>query len=58
MICWLIDLTEHCFFAGAESVYTVEEAVEKLGFGIFQILVTVFSGLLWVCSTCTYTVRL
>ena len=31
-----------------DATYTVEEAVEKLGFGSFQILVTVFSGLLWV----------
>ena len=31
-----------------DSTYTVEEAVEKLGFGSFQLLVTVFSGLLWV----------
>ena len=29
--------------------YTVEDAVEKLGFGTFQIVVTVFSGLMWVC---------
>ena len=34
--------------ATAEQVYTVEEAIEKLGFGFFQVLVTVFSGLLWV----------
>ena len=30
------------------QTYTVEEAVEKLGFGAFQLIVTVFSGLLWV----------
>lgn len=35
----------HC---SIDSTYTVEEAVEKLGFGSFQLLVTVFSGLLWV----------
>ena len=35
----------HCSIG---STYTVEEAVEKLGFGSFQLLVTVFSGLLWV----------
>ena len=31
-----------------DSTYTVEEAVEKLGFGSFQLLVTLFSGFLWV----------
>ena len=36
-------------FLGSEDLtYTVEEAVEKLGFGPFQLIVTVFSGLLWV----------
>lgn len=29
-------------------VYTVEEAVNHLGFGIFQVLATIFSGLIWV----------
>ena len=38
------------FLLGSENqTYTVEEAVEKLGFGPFQLIVTVFSGLLWVC---------
>ena len=32
----------------AEQVYTVEEAIEKMGFGFFQVLLTVFSGLIWV----------
>ena len=31
-----------------EQLYTVEDAIEKLGFGFFQVLVTLFSGLLWV----------
>ena len=37
----------------------MEDAVEKLGFGTFQIVLTVFSGLVWVSesvaitSTCT-----
>jgi hypothetical protein len=30
------------------DIFTVEEAIEKMGFGPFQILITVFSGLLWV----------
>lgn len=34
-------------FAHAD-VFTVEEAIEKLGFGPFQILITIFSGMLWV----------
>ena len=37
-----------CVLFLLDSTYTVEEAVEKLGFGSFQLLVTVFSGLLWV----------
>ena len=36
------------FYPSAEEAYTVEEAIEKLGFGFFQVLVTLFSGLLWV----------
>ena len=39
---------ELLFYIYIDSTYTVEEAVEKLGFGSFQLLVTVFSGLLWV----------
>ena len=30
------------------DVFTIDEAVEKLGFGFFQILITVFCGLIWV----------
>ncbi len=30
------------------AVYTVEEAVEQIGFGIFQVKATVASGLAWV----------
>lgn len=30
------------------DVFTVEEAIEQLGFGPFQILITIFSGMLWV----------
>ncbi|XP_064392353.1 synaptic vesicle 2-related protein-like isoform X2 [Halichondria panicea] len=33
-----------------EKFYTVEDAVEKLGFGPFQILVTVFAGLIWLAD--------
>lgn len=38
---------ESVIFAHVD-VFTVEEAIEKLGFGPFQILITVFSGMLWV----------
>lgn len=34
--------------AKVEQAYTVEEAIEKMGFGFFQVIMTVFSGLLWV----------
>ena len=33
-----------------DEVYTVEDAVNQLGFGLFQIIVTFFSGLTWVRS--------
>ena len=33
---------------GYEDVYTVEEAVDKMGFGIFQILLSAFAGSIWV----------
>ena len=29
-------------------VYTVEDAVNYIGFGPFQILVTIFAGMIWV----------
>lgn len=35
------------FFLG---ILSVDEAIEKMGFGPFQILVTIFCGLLWVCN--------
>ena len=31
-----------------EVVYTVEDAVNDMGFGAFQVLVTFFSGFIWV----------
>ena len=30
------------------GVYTVENAVEAIGFGPFQIIVTIFTGMIWV----------
>ena len=33
-----------------QKVYTVDEAINKIGFGPFQILVTVFCGLLWLAD--------
>lgn len=46
-----------------DIVYTVEDAIDKMGFGPFQILVTVFAGMVWVSDyyffllslTCMYT---
>ena len=29
-------------------VYTVEDAIDHMGFGPFQILVTIFAGMIWV----------
>ena len=31
-----------------DDVYTVEEAVHEIGFGVFQILLSMFCGLIWV----------
>ena len=36
------------------EVYTVEEAIECIGFGRFQLKMFVFAGLLWVCVTKTF----
>ena len=33
-----------------ENVFTVDEAVNKMGFGPFQVLITVFCGLLWLAD--------
>ena len=30
---------------------TVDEAVEKIGFGVFQVIVMLFSGLIWVSGS-------
>ena len=30
------------------DLFTVDEAVEKMGFGVFQLLVAMFAGLVWV----------
>ena len=30
------------------NVYTVEEAVDKIGFGLFQVLLSLFSGAIMV----------
>jgi len=32
------------------NVFTVDEAINKMGFGPFQVLITVFCGLLWVAD--------
>lgn len=33
---------------GQDQVYTVEDAIEYMGFGPFQILITIFAGMVWV----------
>ena len=32
------------------NIFTVDEAINKIGFGPFQVLITVFCGLLWVAD--------
>ncbi|KAL5477456.1 hypothetical protein EMCRGX_G024256 [Ephydatia muelleri] len=32
------------------DVFTIDEAMEKLGFGFFQILITIFCGLVWLAD--------
>ena len=34
--------------ADIPDVYTVEDAVDKMGFGLFQILLSMFAGSIWV----------
>ena len=34
--------------AAVQEVYTVEDVVEKMGFGWYQLGITLFSGSLWV----------
>ena len=31
-----------------ETAYTVEDAINHMGFGAFQIVVTLFAGFVWV----------
>ena len=30
------------------GVYTVEDAIDQIGFGPFQILIVMFTGMIWV----------
>lgn len=34
-----------------ETIYTVDEAINKMGFGPFQVLLTVFCGILWLADS-------
>lgn len=43
---------------GRETTYTVDEAVEQMGFGPFQVLATVFAGLIWVSRERAYQTKL
>ena len=36
------------------NIYTVEEAVHKIGFGVFQILLSLFCGAIWVIAFTYY----
>ena len=52
---WGLKCVSPCTYLGMENVieveetvYTVEDAVNYMGFGVFQILVTFFSGFIWV----------
>lgn len=33
------------------GVYTVDDAIEKLGFGPFQVIVSTMAGMIWVCCS-------
>jgi hypothetical protein len=35
---------------GVPDVFTVDDAVEYLGFGRFQLLLALLTGLAWVCG--------
>ena len=42
--------TEDSIVDQVEVIYTVEDAVDYIGFGPFQILMTLFAGMIWVKS--------
>ena len=35
-------------------MYTVEDAIEHIGFGPFQIVVTLFTGMIWVSQSVNF----
>lgn len=37
------------------GVYSVDDAIEKLGFGPFQVLVSVMAGMIWVYAAAACT---
>jgi len=45
MLLWLLD------------VLTVDRAVENIGFGWFQVKLSLFTGLVWVCDLSHYDDR-
>ena len=46
---WKLDVLYPVYYdVVVEPVLTVEDGVEKLGFGFFQVLISVFCGLLYV----------
>ena len=48
----LTTTVSHYFItADLPDVFTVDDAVDKMGFGLFQILLCMFAGSIWV-RTC------
>jgi len=39
------------------DVLTVDRAVENIGFGWFQVKLSLFTGLVWVCDTFVFTIN-
>ena len=49
ILMWKLDVLYPVYYdVVVEPVLTVEDGVEKLGFGFFQVLISVFCGLLYV----------
>jgi len=46
MIIFMLQLYATLYFTDDEStdIHTIEEAVDKIGFGVFQVLISLYSG--------------
>ena len=53
---WIVILITEDDLADLSNIYTVEEAVHKIGFGVFQVLLSLFCGAVWVTvvNLCIY----